>query len=516
METIGENVTGSVLKKVCADRSCFNSTKNKETTFPLHLTRGRGLRLHSVLTSSLAFLVRFSVVLFFRLAGRFQNRLNKNVRSSQGTKRSKFVKKAQVFVIDDASSCDKLLQFHRSKYAFKLNYIGIDCEWVNNEGQQNMPVALLQIATPLCDCFLVRLCKMDSQMPQIVKEILEDKTVLKFGVGIQDDAKRLWKMFGIHARGCVDLRQVIQRSRLDNEYQSCEKTGLNSLAEKILGVRMDKSWRISSSDWEADKFTTRQIEYAMNDALVASHIFLRLVERKINALSQDLDGFVPLEKWGNSLTLRDACVQDKTMKLSSSMSIEHQRTNSNSDFTLNLSENLKHFQRSAACYTERFDRCTSKFSEKRSSNQVGMILKGKITDKKTKLKNERSVMKEDSDLCSDSQICAKPFQDLVSGVDYYKTTVDLNKFESKEMMGYLSRDKVIGLFAHPGFTQTAGSLCQSVLDLEFKKRKKKAVAKKKDSKEKSSSRNSKKSLISGKSTAKGKPPPSLNCMNNKT
>ena len=56
-------------------------------------------------------------------------------------------------------------------------------------------------------------------MRQIVKEILQDKTVVKFGVGIQDDAKRLWKMFGIHARGCVDLRHVIQRSKLENEYQ---------------------------------------------------------------------------------------------------------------------------------------------------------------------------------------------------------------------------------------------------------------------------------------------------------
>ena len=56
-------------------------------------------------------------------------------------------------------------------------------------------------------------------MLQIIKESLEDKTVLKFGVGIQDDAKRLWKMFGINARGCVDLRHVIQRSQLENEYQ---------------------------------------------------------------------------------------------------------------------------------------------------------------------------------------------------------------------------------------------------------------------------------------------------------
>ena len=104
MEKIGENVTGSVLKKVFADRSWFNSTKNKETTSPLHLTRGRDLRLHSVLTSSLAFLMRFSVVLFFGISGRFQNRSNKNVRSSQGTKRSKFLNKSTSF-------CDRRFVF---------------------------------------------------------------------------------------------------------------------------------------------------------------------------------------------------------------------------------------------------------------------------------------------------------------------------------------------------------------------------------------------------------------------
>ncbi|XP_015750048.1 PREDICTED: exonuclease 3'-5' domain-containing protein 2-like [Acropora digitifera] len=100
-----------------------------------------------------------------------------------------------------------------------MNYIGIDCEWVNKEGQVNAPVALLQIATPLCECFLVRLCKMDGQMPEIVKEILEDKAVLKFGVGIQNDAERLLQMFNIHAQGCVDLRRVEQRTQSENRDQ---------------------------------------------------------------------------------------------------------------------------------------------------------------------------------------------------------------------------------------------------------------------------------------------------------
>ena len=300
-------------------------------------------------------------------------------------------------------------------------------------------------------------------------------------------------------------------------FHSYEKTGLNALAEKILGVRMEKSWRIRGSNWEAHKFNTQQIEYAMNDALVASHIFLRLVEIKINALSHDLDCFLPVEKLWSSWTLRDACVEDKTMKLSSSLSNEHQRkNNNNSDFTLNLSENLKHFRKLAARDKERVDRYASEFSENRSSNQECTILKGKITDKKTKLKDERSVVNEDSGFHSYCQICGKPFQNLISGVDYYETTVELNKFESKKMEGYLSRDKVIGLLAHPGFTQTADSLCQSMLDVPFKERKKKVVAKTKDSKQEYSSGKPKKSQISGKSSAKGKPPLSLNCMNNKT
>lgn len=133
---------------------------------------------------------------------------------------SNFPKTARAFEVDEFFSCDQLLQFHLSNYHFKLNYIGIDCEWANNEGQENMPVALLQIATPMNDCFLVRLCKMSGQMPQTVKEILEDKDVVKFGVGIQDDVKRL-ELYGIHAQGCVDLRDVAQLENRDQRYVIC-------------------------------------------------------------------------------------------------------------------------------------------------------------------------------------------------------------------------------------------------------------------------------------------------------
>ena len=83
----------------------------------------------------------------------------------------------------------------------------------SRKGDRNAPVALLQLATPENDCFLVRLCKMGGILPARVRKILEDKTILKFGVGIQGDAKRLRGAYGVGVAGCVDLRHVVVRCR---------------------------------------------------------------------------------------------------------------------------------------------------------------------------------------------------------------------------------------------------------------------------------------------------------------
>ena len=168
--------------------------------------------------SFLIFLRWFFYMVFLSPAQHVWRKFDRNLLSrSASCGRSK---KSRVFVVSNVSSCDKLLQSYQSTYPFKLNFLGMDCEWVNKKDQRNAPVALLQIATPLNDCFLIRLCKMEGHLPQTVREILEDKSILKFGVGIKDDAKRLSGMFGVNVSGCVDLRHVIQRVRVENSVQS--------------------------------------------------------------------------------------------------------------------------------------------------------------------------------------------------------------------------------------------------------------------------------------------------------
>ncbi|XP_015770405.1 PREDICTED: exonuclease 3'-5' domain-containing protein 2-like [Acropora digitifera] len=390
-------------------------------------------------------------------------------------KRSKYPKTARVFVLEDSSSCDKLVQFTISKYHFKLNYIGIDCEWVNNEGQQNMPVALLQIATPLCDCFLVRLCKMDGQMPQIVKEILEDKAVLKFGVGIQNDAKRLFEMFAIHVRGCVDLRYVAQRTQLENRDQSHQKVSLDALAKRILGVALNKSKEIRCSNWEEEKLSAEQIEYAMNDALVAIHIFLTLVKEEAKQ-SLDSEDFSPCKEMCD---FRDVWNGDEGTNQSSAITSECHPDSNETCLTLEESgENAELYltgQEVAAGFNEHHDSPISEVAENRNLSQ-----EGNWEAEKPSIQEIEYAMNDDlpailiflreievifRDVCN---------EDLADGFGhYYKTTINLSKFESEEMDGYLSTDEVINLISHPKFAQWAGSLCQGLIDIPSKARKRK-------------------------------------------
>jgi len=54
-----------------------------------------------------------------------------------------------------------------------IQFIGLDCEW-----NTKRPVSLLQIATPAV-VLLVRICKLGFMLPDNVKLVLEDPTIIK-------------------------------------------------------------------------------------------------------------------------------------------------------------------------------------------------------------------------------------------------------------------------------------------------------------------------------------------------
>lgn len=108
----------------------------------------------------------------------------------------------KVVVVSSASDWEKIASDVWS-HVRMFPFIGLDCEWVSMGGTPG-PVSLLQIATHRGLCVLVRLCQLET-VPQSLRQLLVDHDVVKAGVAILDDAKKLLVDYNIDLNGCADL-----------------------------------------------------------------------------------------------------------------------------------------------------------------------------------------------------------------------------------------------------------------------------------------------------------------------
>eukprot|EP00118_Oscarella_pearsei_P014631 m.126458 g.126458 ORF g.126458 m.126458 type:complete len:345 (+) comp37899_c0_seq1:40-1074(+) len=208
---------------------------------------------------------------------------------SRGRKAAKLIEIGRVVVLENETKCNKVIKEFLGME--RPVVMGFDCEWANlprrNKGSKEAPaedesmmekVDLVQLAT-LDRALLVRLCKMKGRFPKTLEEILEDKSVIKLGVAVCDDATRLRKDYGVNMRGCLDLRHMAVRCKYGWGSESVldRAKGLKSLASTVLDVAMDKSFRVRCSNWRAQALTDQQVLYAANDAYVAVLIFEKLI-----------------------------------------------------------------------------------------------------------------------------------------------------------------------------------------------------------------------------------------------
>jgi len=169
-----------------------------------------------------------------------------------------------IYLVNTASDWARVLPL-LLKDMSSLPVIGLDCEWVSLDGKSG-PVSMLQLATCSGMCVLVRLCNM-ATIPNTLKEVLARQDIFKVGVAVIDDSKKLITDYGVDVVSCVDLRHLVVRY-----WTHQGRLGLEALAQLVLGVKLDKDWRLRAGNWEAETLSDRQIEYAANDALVAINI----------------------------------------------------------------------------------------------------------------------------------------------------------------------------------------------------------------------------------------------------
>lgn len=147
--------------------------------------------------------------------------------------------------------------------------LGIDAEWLTVNGIRR-PIALLQLSSNNGHAALIRLCILQ-HIPQELRAILEDPNIIKCGVVPEEDAKLLAKDYAVCVSNTLDLRYLAFHAKL-----RLQREGLAGMSEALLGIQMDKNWRLRCSDWEAPQLNDTQIEYAAKDAFVAIELFKKL------------------------------------------------------------------------------------------------------------------------------------------------------------------------------------------------------------------------------------------------
>ncbi len=105
---------------------------------------------------------------------------------------------------------------------------------------------------------------------EVLKAILESATTLKVGFGLSDDVKRLHNKLGITAAQVLDLSVALRGGQRND-------LGAKSAVAKFFGLHLQKSKKISTTNWASTRLSERQILYAADDAQVALRVYRRWI-----------------------------------------------------------------------------------------------------------------------------------------------------------------------------------------------------------------------------------------------
>lgn len=106
----------------------------------------------------------------------------------------------------------------------------------------------------------------------ILKSLLESPRIMKVGFGLKDDVKRLAAKFDIHAKGILDLSVALRGIQRQD-------FGAKTAVAHFFGQKLQKSKKISTTNWANPRFSSGQILYAANDAQVPLRVYREWVKR---------------------------------------------------------------------------------------------------------------------------------------------------------------------------------------------------------------------------------------------
>ncbi|MDO8748469.1 MAG: 3'-5' exonuclease [Candidatus Omnitrophota bacterium] len=135
------------------------------------------------------------------------------------------------------------------------------------KGESYSP-SLIQLAAA-DDVYIFQIGRINSH--KSLAGILADRFVLKTGIGVSEDIKKLQQIVPFEPSGFIGLAGMAAKAGIKN-------AGLRGLAALLFGFRISKQTQCSR--WDAPTLTRAQIVYAATDAWICREIYFALLERK--------------------------------------------------------------------------------------------------------------------------------------------------------------------------------------------------------------------------------------------
>lgn len=127
--------------------------------------------------------------------------------------------------------------------------------------------AVVQFAT-LTDAFIVQTATPGAE-PFLCAMISSDD-VVKVGFGLASDRPQLYRKLGVHLGKSIDLSFLVGRLGFK------QAVGLKVAVAVVLGQRLSKSKKATTSNWAAPTLSPQQLQYAANDAHASLLIYQAL------------------------------------------------------------------------------------------------------------------------------------------------------------------------------------------------------------------------------------------------
>lgn len=103
-----------------------------------------------------------------------------------------------------------------------------------------------------------------------LQAMIESDEVVKVGFGLASDRPQLQRKLGLRLGASIDLSHWVRRLGFR------EAVGLKSAAAIVLGRRLQKSKRATTSNWANPTLSPQQLQYAANDAHASLLIYQAL------------------------------------------------------------------------------------------------------------------------------------------------------------------------------------------------------------------------------------------------